>query len=188
MIVYDKINGVEKIEDTRWSQKEIWLGDEDNDMHTTGLNFIIANSMIPHSTKRSVDRVKKFKKINEEDFSNWCRYVTNIINGLLYNMDKDADDPERMPFGFELGATMSENRYLLAHLPISNKTISSMISSLVRGTDNGGAALISAKITGAGDGGCIIVLTEDIERDLTKARGVLGKDKECFQQKLIQRE
>ena len=184
MIVYDKINGVEKIEDARWSKKEIWLGDEDNDMHTTGLNFIIANSMTPHSTKRSVDRVKKFKKTREEDFSDWCRYVTNIIKGLLYNMDKDSDDPERMPFGFELAGAMADNRFLLGHLPISNKIISSMISSLVRGTDDGGAALLSAKITGAGDGGCIIVLTEDIERDLTRARGVLGKDKECFSAKI----
>ena len=179
MIVYDKINGIEKIEDARWSQKEIWFGDEDNNMHTTGLNFIIANSMIPHSTKRSVDRVKKFKEIHEEDFSNWCQYVTNIINDLLYNMDKDADDSERMPFGFELQQTMLENRYLLGHLPISNKTIDSMISSLVSS-----AALISAKITGAGDGGCIIVLTKDIERDLTKARAVLGKEKECFSVKI----
>ena len=179
MIVYDKINGIEKIEDARWSQKEIWLGDEDNNMHTTGLNFIIANSMIPHSTKRSVDRVKKFKEIHEEDFSNWCQYVTNIINDLLYNMDKDADDSERMPFGFELQATMLDNRFLLGHLPISNKTIDSMISSLVSS-----AALTSAKITGAGDGGCIIVLTEHIERDLTKARAVLGKEKECFSVKI----
>ena len=179
MIVYDKINGVEKIEDTRWSQKEIWIGDEDNDIHTTGLNFIIANSMTPHSTKRSVDKVKKFKEIHEEDFSNWCQYVTNIINNLLYNMDKDADDWERMPFGFELQATMLENRFLLGYLPISNKTIDNMISSLVSS-----AALTSAKITGAGDGGCIIVLTEDIERDLTKARAVLGKEKECFSVKI----
>ena len=94
-------------------------------------------------------------------------------------MDKDADDSERMPFGFELQQTMLENRYLLGHLPISNKTIDSMISSLVSS-----AALISAKITGAGDGGCIIVLTEDIERDLTKARAVLGKEKECFSVKI----
>ena len=176
IIVYDKINGIEKIDSTSIIIKDFET--------VTDLNFIIANSMTPHSTKISVDRVKKFKKINEEDFSNWCRYVTNIINGLLYNMDKDADDPERMPFGFELQGTMADNRHLLDYLPISNNTISSMISSLVRGTDDGGAALPSAKITGAGDGGCIIVLTEDIERDLTKARGVLGKDKECFSAKI----
>ena len=181
MIVYDKINGIEKIEDTRWSQKEIWYGKEHRDNPKAGLNFIIANSMIPHSTKRSVDKVKKFKENNEENFSNWCRYVTVIIDDLLYNMDKDADDPERPPFGWELGSSMAENRFFLDCLPISNKTIHSMISSL-RSED--GATLLSAKITGAGDGGCIIALTENIERGLTEARGVLGKDKECFSAKI----
>jgi len=68
MIVYDKINGIEKIEDTRWSQKEIWHEEERGDKYKTGLNFIIANSMIPHSTKRSVDRSKNSKKIMRKIF------------------------------------------------------------------------------------------------------------------------
>jgi len=186
MIVYDKINGIEKIDIARCYELGIGWEDYEDDpaQQKTVFNFIIANSMIPHSTKRSVEKVKKFKEKNEEEFSTTCRYITNVINELLYKMNMDMDDPDRLPFGDELHDAMSSNRMFLGQLPISNNTISSMISSLVRGTDDGGAALLSAKITGAGDGGCIIVLTEDIERDLTKARGVLGKDKECFSAKI----
>ena len=87
-------------------------------------------------------------------------------------------------FRDDIEFNMAHNRMLLDGIGVSNKTIDSMISSLVRGTDNGGAALISAKITGAGDGGCIIAVTQNVERDLTRARAVLGKDKECFSAKI----
>ena len=185
MIVYDKINGVEKIEDARWSKKEIWLGDEDNDMHTTGLNFIIANSMIPHSTKRSVERVKKFKENNEEEFSTLCGYVTNMIGQVLWEL-KNEDSGDGIGFEGQLSLHMNGIMGFLQTIGVSNPTLNSMISSLSRGRDNGGAAL-PAKITGAGDGGCVIALVED--RDgmvgrLAQARAVLGKEKECFSVKI----
>ena len=175
MIVYDKINGIEKIDNTKYKIKDFET--------VTDLNFIIANSMIPHSTKRSVEKVKKFKEKNEEEFSTTCRYITNVINELLYKMNMDMDDPDRLPFGDELDDAMSSNRMFLGQLPISNNTINRMLSSLVS-PEGYGAGLSSAKITGAGDGGCIIALAHDVERDLTMARGVLGKDKECFSAKI----
>ena len=177
MIVYDKINGIEKIDSTKYKIKDFET--------VTDLNFIIANSMIPHSTKRSVERVKKFKENDEDEFARKVGYVTNIINDVLYALKNEDDmDADCASFQDEIRFVMSDNRMLLEGIGVSNKTIDSMISSLVRGTDNGGAALISAKITGAGDGGCIIAVTQNVERDLTRARAVLGKDKECFSAKI----
>ena len=181
MIVYDKINGIEKIDSTKYKIKDFET--------VTDLNFIIANSMIPHSTKRSVERVKKFKENDEDEFAREVGYATNLINNVLYALKNNDDDDKlemRNCSGFrdELMFNMSDNRMLLEGIGVSNKTIDSMITSLVRGTDDGGAALVSTKITGAGDGGCIIALASDVERDLTRARAVLGKDKECFSAKI----
>ena len=181
MIVYDKINGIEKIDSTKYKIKDFET--------VTDLNFIIANSMIPHSTKRSVERVKKFKENDEDEFARKVGYVTNIINDVLYAL-KNNDDYDKLEMrncvGFrdDIEFNMAHNRMLLDGIGVSNKTIDSMISSLERGTDDGGAALVSTKITGAGDGGCIIALANDVERDLTRARAVLGKEKECFSAKI----
>ena len=181
MIVYDKINGIEKIDSTKYKIKDFET--------VTDLNFIIANSMIPHSTKRSVERVKKFKENDEDEFARKVGYATNLINNVLYAL-KNNDDDDKLemrncsPFRDEIMFNMADNRMLLRGIGVSNKTIDSMISSLVRGTDDGGAALVSTKITGAGDGGCIIALAGDVERDLTRACAVLGKDKECFSAKI----
>ena len=185
MIVYDKINGIEKIDIARCYELGIGWEDYEDDpaQQKTVFNFIIANSMIPHSTKRSVEKVKKFKEKNEKEFSTTCRYITNVINELLYKMNIDMDDPDRLPFGDELNDAMASNRMFLGQLPISNNTINRMLSSLVS-PEGYGAGLSSAKITGAGDGGCIIALAHNVERDLTMARGVLGKDKECFSAKI----
>ena len=177
MIVYDKINGIEKIDNTKYKIKDFET--------VTDLNFIIANSMIPHSTKRSVERVKKFKENNEEDFSTLCRYVTNLIGDVLWEL-KNEDSKDGSDFEGMLGLHMNDNHAFLQRIGVSNPILNSMISSLHRGRDNGGAAL-PAKITGAGDGGCVIALVED--RDdmigrLAQTRAVLGKDKECFSAKI----
>ena len=60
IIDYDKINGSEKNTDT------------------SNLNLLIVNSMIPHSTKRSVERVSKFKEDDEERFSQLCALETKL--------------------------------------------------------------------------------------------------------------
>ena len=40
--------------------------------NTFDLNLVIANSMIPHNTKNSVEKVSKFKENDEERFSQLC--------------------------------------------------------------------------------------------------------------------
>ena len=184
MIVYDKINGIEKIDNTKYKIKDFET--------VTDLNFIIANSMIPHSTKMSVEGVKKFKENNEEDFTTLCRYVTNLIRGVLYEL-KNEDDEYGVGFVGQLGMAMSSNQGFLSRIGVSNATLNSMLSALRSNSDSfdahghGGAGLLDVKITGAGDGGCIIALVEDrddVIGKLANAQAVLGKDKECFSAKI----
>ena len=184
MIVYDKINGIEKIDNTKYKIKDFET--------VTDLNFIIANSMIPHSTKMSVEGVKKFKENNEEDFTTLCRYVTNLIRGVLYEL-KNEDSEDGNGFEGELSSAMSSNQQFLWRIGVSNATLNSMLSALTSNSDSfdahghGGPGLLAAKITGAGDGGCIIALVQDrdgIVGRLSQARAVLGKDKECFSAKI----
>ena len=149
IIEYDKINGSEKNTDA------------------SNLNLLIVNSMIPHSTKRSVEKVSKFKESNEDRFSQLCVSETKLIGEVnLALKNKDL---------ITLGLKMSENQKYLEEIQVSNDTLHDMISSLKE-------ISLGAKITGAGDGGCIIALVKD--ENLDKVPALLGKDKECFSAKI----
>ena len=149
IIEYDKINGSEKNSDA------------------SNLNLLIVNSMIPHSTKRSVEKVSKFKESNEDRFSQLCVSETKLIGEVnLALKNKDL---------ITLGLKMSENQKYLEEIQVSNDTLHDMISSLKE-------ISLGAKITGAGDGGCIIALVKD--ENLDKVPALLGKDKECFSAKI----
>ena len=149
IIEYDKINGSEKNTDT------------------SNLNLLIVNSMIPHSTKRSVEKVSKFKESNEDRFSQLCVSETKLIGEVnLALKNKDL---------IKLGLKMSENQKYLEEIQVSNDTLHGMISSLKE-------ISLGTKITGAGDGGCIIALVKD--ENLDKVPALLGKDKECFSAKI----
>ena len=128
MIVYDKINGIEKID------------------NTFEFNFVIVNSEIPHSTRRSVEKVNKFKENNEERFSQLCALETKLIDEVnLALKNKDLTT---------IGEKMSENQEYLEEIQVSNDTLRK-ITSMAKKIGKG------AKITGAGDGGCVIVLVDE---------------------------
>ena len=149
IIDYDKNNGSKKNTDT------------------SNLNLLIANSMIPHSTKRSVEKVSKFKEDNEDRFSQLCVLETKLIDEVkLALKNKDL---------VRLGLKMSENQKYLEEIQVSNDTLRDMMSSL-------NEISLGSKITGAGDGGCIIALVKD--ENLDKVPTLLGKDKECFSAKI----
>jgi mevalonate kinase len=140
-------------------------------------NLVIVNSMIQHSTKRSVEKVRKFKENNEKRFSELCDLVTKLIGdpkdggggpgGALDNM-KNNDIAA-------LGLKITENQKYLEEIQVSNDTLRDMISSLKE-------ISLGTKITGAGDGGCIIALVED--KNLDKVPALLPKDKEYFSAKI----
>ncbi len=149
MIEYDQSSGTRKIEST------------------FQINLVIANSMIPHSTKSSVERVSKFKENDEERFSQLCDLENGLIDEVITAM-KNNDSTT-------LGLKMSENQEYLEEIQISNDTLRNMINSLNQ-------ISLGSKITGAGDGGCIIALVQDDNMD--KVPALLGKDKECFSAKI----
>ena len=149
MIEYEQFTGTKKID------------------NTFELNLVIANSMIPHTTKNSVERVSKFKENDEERFSQLCDLETKLIDEVIVAMkNNDATT---------LGLKMSENQKYLEEIQVSNDTLRNMISSL-------NEISLGSKITGAGDGGCIIALIKDENMDQIPA--LLGNDKECFSAKI----
>ena len=135
--------------------------------NTFDLNLVIANSMIPHNTKNSVEKVNKFKENDEKRFSELCDLETKLIDeAVLVMKNNDAT---------VLGLKMLENQKYLEEIQVSNDTLHDMISSLSE-------ISLGSKITGAGDGGCIIALVND--ENVSKVPALLGKDKECFSAKL----
>jgi len=135
--------------------------------NTFDLNLLIANSMIPHNTKNSVEKVNKFKENNEERFSQLCDLETKLIDEVITVMKNN----DATTFGLK----MSENQKYLEEIQVSNDTLHGMISTL-------NEISLGSKITGAGDGGCIIALVKD--ENVNEVPALLGKDKECFSAKI----
>nr|AIE93879.1 mevalonate kinase (MVK, mvaK1) [uncultured marine thaumarchaeote AD1000_41_B03]AIF07084.1 mevalonate kinase (MVK, mvaK1) [uncultured marine thaumarchaeote KM3_199_D03]AIF07118.1 mevalonate kinase (MVK, mvaK1) [uncultured marine thaumarchaeote KM3_199_E03] len=135
--------------------------------NTFDLNLLIANSMIPHNTKNSVKKVNKFKESDEERFSQLCNLENKLIDEVIVAM-KNNDSTT-------FGLKMSDNQNYLEEIQISNDTLRDMISSL-------NEISLGSKITGAGDGGCVIALVKDENMD--KVPALLPKDKECFSAKI----
>ena len=135
--------------------------------NTFDLNLVIANSMIPHNTKNSVKKVNKFKENDEDRFSQLCDLENGLIGEVIVAM-KNNDVTA-------LGLKMSENQKYLEEIQVSNDTLRDMINSL-------NEISLGSKITGAGDGGCIIALVKD--ENVNKVPTLLGNDKECFSAKI----
>jgi len=135
--------------------------------NTFDLNLVIANSMIPHNTKNSVEKVNKFKENDEDRFSQLC----DLENGLIDEVIVAMKNNDAAAFGLK----MSENQKYLEEIQVSNDTLRDMISSLKE-------ISLGTKITGAGDGGCIIALVKDENMD--KVTTLLPKDKEYFSAKI----
>jgi mevalonate kinase len=123
--------------------------------------------MIPHNTKNSVEKVNKFKENNEERFSQLCDLETKLIDEVITAMKNN----DTTTFGLKI----SENQKYLEEIQVSNDTLRDMISYLKE-------ISLGTKITGAGDGGCIIALVKDENMD--KVPVLLPKDKEYFSAKI----
>jgi len=135
--------------------------------NTFDLNLVIVNSMIPHNTKNSVEKVNKFKENDEDRFSQLC----DLENGLIDEVIVAMKNNDATTFGLK----MSENQKCLEEIQVSNDTLRDMISSL-------NEISLGSKITGAGDGGCVIALVKN--ENVSKVPALLGKDKECFSAKI----
>jgi mevalonate kinase len=126
--------------------------------------LIIANSRVAHSTSEVVARVKKFKEKQGEAFSILCDNEATLIEEAL--QDLKVNDVRA------LGQKMLVNQAHLEKIGVSSKILDSMVDSVKD-------VAYGAKITGAGDGGCIIVLVD--EKNIEKTLNVLHeKNYECF--------
>ena len=130
-------------------------------------HLVIANSKISHSTDAVVSKVKKFKEKNDV-FSNLCAQESELVEMAI----KSLKENELV----SLGKLMSQNQNYLEQIGVSNEKLGSMIK-LANSTSFG------SKITGAGDGGCIIALAD--ESNLNKTMDVFSnKNYECFSVKI----
>jgi mevalonate kinase len=125
--------------------------------------LVIANSKMMHSTADVVARVKQFKEKKSDVFSALCENESSLIEEALDSLKKN--DVE------SLGQKMLVNQVHLQKIGVSNEILDSMIDSVKE-------VAYGAKITGAGDGGCIIALVDGKNHD--KTLGVLRSRYDCF--------
>ena len=129
--------------------------------------LVVANSGIIHSTSKVVSMVRQFKDKRQEIFTSLCTQEASLIEEALDALQKNDLA--------KIGKLMTQNQEFLEKIGVSNDTLSSMIS-LVKDTSYG------AKLTGAGDGGCIIALAD--KTNLDKTLSALAKKYECFSAKI----
>lgn len=130
--------------------------------------LIISNSGQTHSTSVTVSKVKEFKEKNEEKFLSLYEKEDVLISNV-----KEALAKNELKI---IGKGMSENQNHLEEIGISNDKIREMIS-LAENYSYG------AKITGAGDGGCIIALVDTTNSEETM-KNLQAKNYECFSVKI----
>ena len=116
------------------------------------LNFLIIDSEQVHATDKVVEQVKKFKEENSNVFSELCSEEERLITKALDSMKKNDLQT--------IGKCMAQNQMYLEQIGVSNDTLLSITKEIEKIT-------FGAKITGAGDGGCIIALTEK-DNDLSE--------------------
>jgi mevalonate kinase len=133
---------------------------------TPKFQIVIANSKMTHSTSEVVSRVRQFKEKHPDEFSILCENESSLIEDSLDSLKRNELRG--------IGKLMLVNQTHLQKIGVSNQTLDSMIESVKE-------ISYGAKITGAGDGGCIVVLVDD--SNLKKTLESLSKY-ECFATKI----
>lgn len=111
----------------------------------SGLDLIIANSGIIHSTSEIVSKVSGFSDENPEEFESLCKKESQVIAKVKAKIQQR----ELVP----LGELMKENQKYLERIGVSNDAL----RKIIRLTDR---LCHGSKITGAGGGGCVIAVAE----------------------------
>jgi mevalonate kinase len=126
--------------------------------------LVVADSKIMHTTSKVVSKVKKFKDDNPQMFSELCDREARLIEETLEALKENDLNT--------IGAKMNQNQTYLGKIGVSNDLLVAMLGAV-----NGVA--YGAKLTGAGDGGCIIALVDNTNLERT-VRVLRSKNYECF--------
>jgi len=130
----------------------------------TDLHLVIVNTKIPHSTKKVVAKVKEFIGNNEKTFSDLCEQEMKLIEKV--NLALNSGDLK------SIGEAMIQNQKYLEQIGVSNEILAGLI-------DDANKTSFGSKITGAGDGGCIIAIVDESNLEKT-LENLQRKNYECF--------
>ncbi|CAF3716947.1 unnamed protein product [Rotaria socialis] len=108
-------------------------------------NLAIIDTGIPKSTKRMVELVRLFVESNQQEGERILNDVERCVDSMIEHSE-------------QIDQLFQENQQLLKCLGVSTLEIDNIIEILARKN-------ISAKITGAGGGGCLIALTSCFTKD-----------------------
>lgn len=128
------------------------------------IGLVISNSKKKHSTERVVSKVVKFKEKNEKKFLSLLEKESNLIEEAMHYLK--TNDLR------SLGKAMSLNQNYLEEIGVSNQNLQNIIN-IANKTSFG------SKITGAGDGGCVISLVDNSNADTTM-QNLKNKKYDCF--------
>ena len=118
----------------------------------SNFHLVITNSNLKHSTEEVVAKVKQFKERNEQEFSELCTSESKLIENVLVLLKERNIQ--------EIGKQVSLNQKYLEQIGVSNSKLQEMIKI-------GDSVSYGSKITGAGGGGCIFSLTDEVKLQKT---------------------
>lgn len=114
---------------------------------SSAIHLLLVNTGKKSSTKEAIETVVKFKHEKTEEFSELCRRYEEI--------EKHIEKALKQRTMQTLAQEMNANHTLLKKLGLSTPEIEVIVKEVL----NQGA--LAAKITGAGKGGFVLVLTKD---------------------------
>ncbi|TMI47054.1 mevalonate kinase [Candidatus Bathyarchaeota archaeon] len=106
--------------------------------------LLVCDTGIHHTTRTLVGGVVQKSKREKKDFQNYLAKVREI-SGRVAKSLREGDDEE-------LGILMNQNHELLRKIGVSHPKLDHLVEVARR------AGALGAKLTGAGGGGCVVVL------------------------------
>ncbi len=118
--------------------------------------ILVCDTGIHHTTKTLVGAIVEKSQRERNDFQDYLAEVREISRGVVKALGKGDDE--------DLGTLMYHNHELLRKIGVSHPRLDRLVNAAKR------AGALGAKLTGAGGGGCMIVLCQSIKSRDTIAR------------------
>lgn len=113
-------------------------------------DLIITNSDEEHSTELTVEKVRLFQEQNNDEFSKLCNKESELIKEVLEILSTNEIK--------KLGNKINQNQGYLEKIGVSNQKLKNMV-------ELGQKLAYGTKITGAGAGGCIFSLVDEVNQE-----------------------